>query len=378
MDLARFWNFSAGPSMLPDPVLNQISIDILDWNSTGISVADINHRSKHFEIIYNEAESYLRSLLELSSDYCILFMQGGGQGANAIVPMNMIGRNRANKADFIISGYWSSKSYLEACRYGDVSVIADNSYITKIDDHDYDPYTWFPANESIKTRYGSSYLQFCSNETINGVEFVDWSGIANNINSDAVLVVDASSNLLTRKLDINCTGVVFACAQKNAGISGVTIFIVRKDLIGKALHICPSIFDYMNIFNEHSRYNTPPVFAIYVTGLVLKWLKMNGGIKRMEYSNLEKSQLLYNFIDSTSFYINKIHSSVRSRVNIPFFLSNNLLTDIFIEKAENLGLMNIRGHRSLGGLRASIYNAMPIDGVMALINYMRDFECYYG
>lgn len=364
--------------MLPDDVLSQMSIDILDWNSTGISVAEINHRSKHFEIIYNEAENDLRSLLGLSSDYCILFVQGGGQGANAIVPMNIIGMNGINRADFIISGYWSSKSYIEACKYGDVSVVADNSYKTKIDCHDYDPYTWFPENEAIKTRDGSSYLQFCSNETINGVEFVDLEGIVNSINSDAVLVVDASSNFLTRKLDIDCTGVVFACAQKNAGISGVTVFIVRKDLIGRSLPICPSIFDYMNIFNGNSRYNTPPVFAIYVSGLVFKWLRKNGGIKRMESNNLEKSQMLYNFIDSTSFYINKIHPSVRSRVNVPFFLKNDLLTNIFIEKAERCGLMNIKGHRSVGGLRASIYNAMPIDGVMALINYMRDFECYYG
>nr|WP_235043595.1 3-phosphoserine/phosphohydroxythreonine transaminase [Candidatus Kinetoplastibacterium galatii] len=364
--------------MLPYDVLNQISIDVLDWNSTGISVTDINHRSKYFEIIYNQAESDLRALLGLSSDYCILFIQGGGQGANAVVPMNMIGMNGINRADFIISGYWSYKSYLEACKYGDVSIVADNGYTTKIDCNDYGPYTWFPENKSIKTREGSSYLQFCSNETINGVEFVDWGDIANSINKDAVLVVDASSNFLTRVLDIDDTGVVFACAQKNAGISGVTIFIVRKDLIGNALNICPSIFDYMNLFHGHSRYNTPPVFAIYVSGLVFKWLRRNGGVKKMESNNLEKSRMLYDFMDSTSFYINKIHPSVRSRVNIPFHLKNDLLTNIFIEKAENRGLMNIRGHRSVGGLRASIYNAMPIDGVMDLINYMRDFECYYG
>ncbi|AFZ83735.1 phosphoserine aminotransferase [Candidatus Kinetoplastibacterium blastocrithidii TCC012E] len=372
------WNFSSGPSMLPYDVIHQMSFDILDWNSTGVSVFDISHRSKYFEIIYNEAESDLRELLGLSSDYCILFMQGGGQGANAIIPMNIIGRNGINMADFIVSGYWSSKSYIEACKYGDASIVASSNYAMKIDYQDCNPYTWFPKIESIKTRACSSYLQFCSNETINGVEFVDWNGLVNSIDGNAVLVADVSSNFLTRELDINCTGVVFSCAQKNAGISGVTIFIVRKDLIGMSLNICPSVFDYKNVVNSESRYNTPPVFAIYVSGLVFKWLKSNGGIKRMESNNLEKSRMFYDFIDSTSFYTNTIHSSVRSRVNIPFFLKNDFLTDIFVEKAESSGIINIKGHRSMGGLRASMYNAMPIDGINALINYMRDFERYYG
>ncbi|UOF94032.1 MAG: 3-phosphoserine/phosphohydroxythreonine transaminase [Bordetella sp.] len=377
--MSRPWNFSAGPAALPEVVLQEISSEMLDWHGKGISVMEMSHRSDEFYEICNEAEYNLRELLSISEDYSVLFMQGGGIGQNAILPMNLIaGKNNSNKADFIITGYWSNLSYKEAKRYGDIHIAASNNAYSKIDNKEQKPWTWIPDERNWNLRKDASYLHICSNETIDGVEFSKIPNLSNFGLLDTTLVMDASSNFLSVSLEMNKLGAVFATAQKNAGSAGVTIVIVRKDLIGKALPICPSVFDYLNVSVNHSCYNTPPTFSIYVSGLIFKWIKKSGGIKFMEINNKVKSSLIYDYIDSTSFYENYVCKSVRSRMNIPFFLKNHSLNKIFLEKAKLEGLIQLKGHKSVGGIRASLYNAMQLEGVQALVTYMKDFERLYG
>ncbi len=375
----RPWNFSAGPASLPETVLHQIASEMLDWHGTGISVMEMSHRSDYFLEICNTAESDLRELLDLSEDYSILFMQGGGSGQNAFLPMNLIGKNGNKKmADFVLTGYWSNRSYQEAKRYGNVSAVANNNFSVKMDHHIQPPLTWIPPQKDWKIRNQTSYLHLCSNETINGVEFSNIPSLKNFDTKNISLVIDASSNFLSRPLDITRADVIFAAAQKNAGPAGVTIVIIRKDLMGYALPICPSTFDYINIDKSNSCYNTPPTFSIYVCGLLFKWIRKNGGIKSMGVKNKLKASMLYKYIDSSSFYRNFVHKSVRSKMNVPFFLIDNTLEDIFLEEAKKAGLLGLKGHKALGGLRASIYNATPIEGVRELIVYMKDFERRYG
>lgn len=376
--MARVWNFSAGPSALPEVVLQQAAAEMLDWQGSGMSVMEMSHRGKEFVQICEEAEADLRELLGLSADYAVMFMQGGGLGENAIVPMNLIGRRGAPVADFVVTGHWSVRSHKEAGRYGDVQIAASSGVAKELDGKVHAPWTWAPAVEEWNVRKEAAYLHLCSNETIGGVEFMAWPNPADLGAPDVPLVVDASSHFLSRPLDINRTGMVFAGAQKNAGPAGVTMVIVRRDLIGNALPICPSAFDYANVAAEHSRYNTPPTFAIYMAGLVFKWVKANGGVQGMDVANKAKSQALYDYLDSTSFYSNPVHAVVRSRMNVPFVLGDESLDGVFLQGAQELGLTQLKGHKSVGGMRASIYNAMPMAGVQALITYMKDFERRYG
>lgn len=358
--------------------MRQAAEEMLDWHGSGMSVMEMSHRGKQFVQICDEAEADLRELLGAPSDYAILFMQGGASGENAIIPMNLINRRGTNKADFVLTGQWSVKSQKEALRYGDIAVAASSGSETTLDGQAFKPWTWVPAVDTWQVRKDAEYLHFCSNETIGGVEFNDWPTPASLGAPDVPLVVDASSHFLSRPMDVTRAGLVFAGAQKNAGPAGVTIMMVRRDLIGHALPICPSAFDYANVAAEHSRYNTPPTYAIYIAGLVFKWIKAQGGVQALEQANIAKAELLYNYLDSSSFYRNPIHGPVRSRMNVPFILRDESLNDAFLKGAEAAGLLALKGHKSVGGMRASIYNAVPLQAVQDLVAYLRDFEQRHG
>ncbi|MBB1597208.1 3-phosphoserine/phosphohydroxythreonine transaminase [Achromobacter sp. UMC46] len=376
--MARPWNFSAGPSALPEVVLQQAAAEMLDWHGSGMSVMEMSHRGKHFVQICDEAESDLRDLLGLPADYAVMFMQGGGSGENAIVPMNLMGRRSTPAADFVVTGHWSKRSYKEAGRYGSAQVAASSEQAIQLDGREQGPLTWVPPVDTWKVRPESAYLHLCSNETIGGVEFMDWPDTAALGAPDVPLVVDASSHFLSRPMDVTRCGMMYAGAQKNAGPAGVTMVIARRDLIGHALPICPSAFDYANVAAEHSRYNTPPTFAIYIAGLVFKWVKANGGVAGMDAANQAKADLLYGYLDSSGFYRNPIHAPVRSRMNVPFVLRDESLNDAFLQGADAAGLTQLKGHKSVGGMRASIYNAVPLAGVSALVEYLKEFERRYG
>ena len=376
--MARYWNFSAGPSALPESVLQQAADEMLDWNGSGMSVMEMSHRGKHFTQICDEAESDLRELLSIPDDYAVLFMQGGATAENAIVPMNLIATRPGLAADFVVTGIWSNKSHLECQRYGQSNIVATNNRSTMIDGKDYAPYTWMPMPETWQVNPAASYLHLCSNETIGGIEFTDWPKMADLGAAEVPLVVDASSHFLSRPIDIASTGMVFAGAQKNAGPAGVTIVIVKRDLIGHALPICPTAFDYTNVARERSMYNTPPTYAIYIAGLVFKWLKRQGGVTAIEQANIAKASALYQRLDRSDFYQAPVHAKVRSRMNAPFFLKDTSLDEAFLKGAEHLGLMALKGHKTVGGMRASIYNAMPMAGVQALIDYLDEFEQAHG
>lgn len=316
--------------------------------------------------------------MNLPADYAVMFMQGGGLGENAIVPMNLIGRRGVPAADFVVTGHWSTRSHKEAGRYGDARIAASSGQAAEIGGREQRPFTWVPPAASWQVRPEAAYLHLCSNETIGGVEFTDWPDLAELGAPDVPLVVDASSHFLSRPLDVARTGLLFAGAQKNAGPAGVTVVIARRDLLGKALSICPSAFDYANVAAEHSRYNTPPTFSIYVAGLVYKWVKAQGGVQGLEAANKAKAELLYGYLDASGFYRNPVEPSVRSRMNVPFVLRDESLNDAFLQGAEAAGLLALKGHKSVGGMRASIYNAMPLAGVQALVDYLKEFERRYG
>lgn len=374
----RPWNFSAGPSVLPVEVLQTAAQEMLDWHGSGMSVMEMSHRGKQFMQICSEAEADLRNLLGLSDDFAVLFTTGGAIGQNAIVPLNLMGRNGAGKADYIVSGSWSKKSWQEAQRYGDAQVAASSGQAVELDGQACDAWTWFPDPATWNVRADAAYLHYCSNETIGGVEFADWPDMAQLGKGDVPVVVDASSNILSRSMDYSRIGMAYAGAQKNAGPAGVTLVMVRRDLLGHALPICPSAFDYAQVAQAGSMYNTPPTYAIYVAGLVFRWLREQGGVAAIEQRNIVKSKLLYDFIDQSGFYVNRVHPRFRSRMNVPFQLVDESLTDAFLKQAGEAQLLQLKGHKSVGGMRASIYNALPLEAVQALVDFMRDFEKRHG
>lgn len=374
----RPWNFSAGPSALPLEVLRTAAAEMTDWHGSGMSVMEMSHRGKQFIQIRAEAEADLRELLGVPDDFAVLFMQGGGIGENAILPMNLISLRGANKADYVLSGSWSNKSYKEGARYGDVAIAASSGEAGVVAGVSQEPWTWFPAPAQWKVRADASYVHLCSNETIGGIEFTGWPDLSALGAPNVVLTVDASSHILSRPMDFSRVGLVFAGAQKNAGPAGVTMVFVRRELMGRALSCCPSAFDYATVAGADSMYNTPPTYAIYVAGLVFKWLKKQGGVAAMEKANIAKAEALYAYLDSTEFYTNHVHPNVRSRMNVPFFLHDEALNAPFLKQAEEAGLLQLKGHRSLGGMRASIYNALPLEGVNALISFMKNFERLHG
>ena len=351
---------------MPEAVLQRAASEMLDWQGSGMSVMEMSHRGKEFGAICTQAEADIRTLLAVPENFHILFMQGGGLGENAIVPMNL---SRGKSADFVITGSWSIKSQKEAQRYCTANIAASNAgdHHTRLPD----PSTW-------QLTQGASYVHLCTNETINGIEFHQLPDLA-ALGSNAPLVIDFSSHVASRTIDWRRVGLAFGGAQKNLGPAGLTLVIVRDDLLGQALEICPSAFNYKIVADNKSMYNTPPTWGIYMAGLTFQWLLQQTegpltGVAAMEQRNIAKAKLLYDFIDSSSFYVNKIDPGCRSRMNVPFFLCDESRNDAFLTGAREAGLLQLKGHKSVGGMRASIYNAMPLEGVRALVSYMREFE----
>ncbi len=372
------WNFSAGPSKLPTEVLEQAAAEMLDWHGSGMSVMEMSHRGAEFTQICDEAEKDLRTLMGIPDDYAVMFMQGGATAENAIIPMNLLHTREAQTADYVLTGSWSSKSYKEALRFGQVQVAASSKSSRDFDGKSYGEFCWVPAYEEWKVNPEASYLHICTNETIGGVEFFDVPNMSTLGAPDVPLVLDMSSHILSRPFDVTQTGLIYAGAQKNAGPSGVTIVIVRRDLLGKAMSHCPSAFDFANVAAERSRFNTPPTYSIYICGLVFKWLLKNGGLTAIAEKNKEKADCLYAALDASDFYTNMIHPAFRSQMNVPFILADDSLNSAFLEGAKQRGLLGLKGHKSVGGMRASIYNAMPLAGVQALVDYLKEFEHSHG
>lgn len=356
--MARVWNFSPGPAMLPEKVLSRVQADLLDWQGKGLSVMEMSHRSEEFLGIATKAERDLRALLGIPEQYKILFLQGGGLGENAFVPLNLLG-NRTT-ADYVNTGYWSTKSIKEAGKYGIAHVAASGES---------SGFTHVPAQSEWQLSEDPAYVHICANETISGVEYGFTPDTGN-----VPLVADMSSNILSRPFDVTRYGLIYAGAQKNIGPSGVVLIIVREDLLGKARHDCPTVFDYTVQAENGWMYNTPPTFAIYVAGLVFERLLALGGIAEAEKRNIAKAQKVYAEVDRTGFYQNRIRVADRSRMNVTFYLPTEKLDDLFAAEAKEHGLHNLKGHKTAGGIRASIYNAMPMAGVDALVAFMRDFE----
>lgn len=374
----RPWNFSAGPSAMPLQVLEQAAAEMTDWRGSGMSVMEMSHRGKHFMQIRDEAEADLRKLLSIPDDFAVLFMQGGATAENAILPMNLMGRTGSMKADYVVSGVWSEKSAKEARKYGDAVVVATSGAETTFEGSSQAPYTWFPKSDAWLVRQDAAFVHMCSNETIGGVEVGSLPDLDALGAAGVPLVVDASSHILSRPIDFSKASVVYAGAQKNAGPAGVTLVIIRRDLVGHALSICPSAFDFANVLANDSLYNTPPTYAIYMMGLVFKWLLNLGGVQAIEQENIRKAGALYAYLDASSLYQNRVHPSVRSRMNVPFYLADESLNAAFLSEAEAAGLLALKGHKTVGGMRASIYNAMPFEGVQALISFMKEFERRHG
>jgi phosphoserine aminotransferase len=361
----RPYNFSAGPAALPQPVLEQAAAEMLDWHGSGMSVMEMSHRGREFGEILDRAEADLRELLAVPAHFKVLFMQGGGLGENAIVPLNL---SRGGLVDFVVTGSWSGKSYKEAARYCDPALAASNEA---------GGYTSLPSPASWRLRGGTSYVHICTNETIHGVEFHDLPDLK-TLGCDAPLVIDCSSHIASRPIDWSRVGLAFAGAQKNIGPAGLTLVFVREDLLGHALPVCPSAFDYRVVADNRSMYNTPPTYGIYMAGLVFQWLKRQGGVAEMERRAIERSKLVYDFIDGSGWYVNRVDRTCRSRMNLPFFLPDDRLNEPFLSGARERGLLQLKGHKSVGGMRASLYNAMPLEGAHALVDYMREFAAAHG
>jgi phosphoserine aminotransferase len=360
--VTQVFNFSAGPAVLPKEVLQQAAAEMLDWHGSGMSVMEMSHRGPEFISIYEQAEADLRELLAVPANYRILFVQGGGLGQNSLVPLNLAGRARQQPAvvDFVQTGSWSSKSIKEARRYVNVNVAASSEA---------NGFTAVPPQDEWKLTPDAAYLHVCTNETIDGVEF----NFVPNVQGDVPVVADMSSHILSRQVDVSKYGVIFAGAQKNIGPAGLTLVIVRDDLLDSALPICPGVFNWRAVAEADSMLNTPPTYAIYIAGLVFAHLKRLGGVAAMERINIEKARLLYAALDADDFYKNRVAPEYRSRMNVPFYLRDESLNDKFLAGAKARGLLQLKGHKSVGGMRASIYNAMPIEGVQALVDYLNEF-----
>ena len=356
--MSRVYNFSAGPAALPTDVLEQAQAEMLDWNGSGMSVMEMSHRGKDYMSIAAKAEADLRELMDIPANYKVLFLQGGASSQFAMVPINLL--NGKKSADYLLTGQWSKKAVAEAKRYCNVNLVADTSDSN---------FTTVPAADSLKFDSDAAYVHYTPNETIVGVEFdyIPDTG-------DVPLVADMSSTILSRAIDVSKFGVIYAGAQKNIGPAGLTIVIVRDDLIGNADENMPVMFNYKTFADNESMYNTPPTYSWYLAGLVFAWGLKQGGMSAIEAVNKRKAEKLYQAIDDSAFYSNPVDVNCRSWMNVPFILANADLDATFIEQAAEKGLMTLKGHRSVGGMRASIYNAMPEAGVDALIAFMKEFE----
>jgi phosphoserine aminotransferase len=357
----QVFNFSAGPAVLPKEVLQQAAAEMLDWHGSGMSVMEMSHRGPEFIAIHRQAEADLRELLAIPSNYKVLFLQGGGLGQNSLVPLNLLGRKpQPATVDFVHTGSWSGKSIKEAARYASVNVAASGEA---------NGFTAVPPQDEWQLTPDAAYLHVCTNETIDGVEF----DFVPTVQGDVPLVADMSSHILSRTVDVSRYGVIFAGAQKNIGPAGLTLAIVRDDLLDSALPICPGVFNWRAVADADSMLNTPPTYAIYIAGLVFAHLKKLGGVAAMERMNIEKARLLYAALDADDFYENRVAGANRSRMNVPFYLRDESLNDRFLAGAKARGLLQLKGHKSVGGMRASIYNAMPVEGVQALVDYLNEF-----
>lgn len=354
----RVFNFSPGPAVLPEEVLKKAAAEMLDWHDSGMSVMEMSHRGKEFMAIAAKAEADLRRLLAVPASHKVLFLQGGAIAENAVVPMNLL-RGRS-VADYVNTGEWSKKSIKEASKYCTVNVAASS------EDRQF---TYVPSQETWKLSKDAAYVHVCTNETIGGVEY-QWTPDTGEV----PLVADMSSHILSRVIDVSKYGVIYGGAQKNAGPAGLTLVIVRDDLLDRALPITPSVFNWKEQAAAESMLNTPATYAIYIAGLVFDWLEAQGGVAAIERRNIAKARLLYDYLDRTQFYRNAVRKEDRSRMNVVFRLKDEALDEAFLKGARERGMVQLKGHRSVGGMRASIYNAMSIEAVQALVDYMKEFE----
>ena len=354
----RVYNFSAGPAMLPEEVLKRAADEMLEYGETGQSVMEMSHRSKEYQAIIDSVEAKLREVMSITENYKVLFLQGGASSQFSMVPLNLM--NKSGKADFVLTGQWATKAYQEASRYGECKVVASSkdktfSYIPELNKADFTP--------------DADYFHICYNNTIYGTKFPELPDTGN-----VPLVADMSSSILSEPVDVSKFGIIYAGAQKNMGPAGLTVVIIREDLIGNAKDITPTMFNYKTHADNGSMFNTPPTYGIYILGLVLDWVKEKGGLKAMKKLNEEKAAILYKFLDDSKLFKATVQSKDRSLMNIPFVTGNEEMDAKFVSEAKKAGLINIKGHRSVGGMRASIYNAMPKAGVEKLVEFMTKFE----
>jgi phosphoserine aminotransferase len=357
--MSRVYNFSAGPSMLPESVLKKAAAEMLEYGSTGQSVMEMSHRSKEYQAIFDKCEQNLREVMNIPDDYAVLFLQGGASSQFAMVPMNLM--TKSGKADFVVTGQWAKKAYQEAARYGNANVVASSadktfSYIPKLDKSTFTP--------------DADYFHICMNNTIYGTKYNELPDTG-----DVPLVADISSCILSEPIDVTKFGLLYAGAQKNLAPAGLTLVIVKKELIGNAMEMTPTMFNYTTHYDNGSMFNTPPCYTIYIAGLVLEWIKDEiGGLEKMKELNEKKANLLYDFLDNSKLFKGTVVKEDRSLMNIPFVTGNEEMDAKFVAEAKAAGFVNLKGHRSVGGMRASIYNAMPYEGVEKLVEFMKKFE----
>ena len=359
--MGHIFNFSAGPAVLPAEVLQQARDEMLDWHGSGMSVMEMSHRGKEFMSIAAKVEADLRELVGIPGNYKVLFLSGGASSQFAMVPMNLLRGKKS--ADYINTGEWSKKAIKEAKKYCAVNIAASSEDAN---------FTYVPPQDTWDIDPNAAYLHYTPNETIGGVEF-NWIPDLAHLNVDVPLVADISSTFMSRPLDITRFGLIYAGAQKNMGPAGLTVVIVREDLLGTTAPGTPTMFDYKIHADNDSMYNTPPTYPMYIAGLVFEWLKKKGGLAAMEKINVAKAKLLYDLLDTADFYHCPVARSDRSRMNVPFTLKDTALDGEFLKQAQARGLIQLKGHRSVGGMRASIYNAMPLEGVTVLVEFMKEF-----
>ena len=370
--MSRVYNFAAGPAALPLPVLQKMQAELLDFNGTGTSIMEMSHRGAVYTEVFMRTRDALRRLLNVPANYQILFMQGGAIGQNAIIPLNLLGGTRKT-IDSVIAGAWSIKTAAEAARYAEHAPIIANS------DDGQGRFTHYPEFDTWQRSPQSAYINICTNETIHGVEWYPSREVSDAVNaSGSFLVADMSSHILSRPIDVSQYGVIYGGAQKNIGPAGVTFVIVRDDLLDMQHPLCPSAFNWRNVADNDSMFNTPPTLSIYIAGLVFEWLEAQGGLTAMAALNDAKAKLLYDAIDNSTLYRNDVQPAYRSCMNVPFFLNDESLNAQFLEQSAAAGLAALKGHKMVGGMRASIYNAMPIEGVQALVGFMKKFESQHS
>ena len=356
--MSRLYNFSAGPAILPEEVLKIAADEMLEYKTSGQSVMEMSHRSKEYQAIFDECEAVLREVMSVPDNYKVLFLQGGASSQFAMVPLNIM--NKSGKADFVITGQWAKKAYNEANRYGECKVIASSDDKT---------FSYIPRLDKSTFTADADYFHICQNNTIYGTRFSSLPDTGN-----VPLVADMSSCILSEPIDVSKYGIIYAGAQKNMGPAGLTVVIIREDLIGNAKDFTPTMFNYKTHSDNGSMFNTPPTYGIYILKLVLEWIKSNGGLTAMKTHNETKAAILYDFLDSSKMFKATVEGKDRSIMNVTFVTGNDELDAKFVSEAKKQGLINLKGHRSVGGMRASIYNAMPIKGVEKLVEFMKEFE----